>query len=156
MASVRIRLEREEELTPDFLDLFSKLLINNADFSAGEQLQEGAEVGYRDFHELLVRSCHFKHGLKSPVGRGRAFAFDFLSRSNSLVLLLDLSPYMLVYSHGTRSFPLANLEELALHLLRRLALRAASNPSNDYRLSVLLFSVFRKELEVQSVPPSQW
>ncbi len=149
MASVQIRLDRDEELTPDFLDLFSKLIINNADFALAEHLQEGIEVPYRVFHDLLAKSCQFKHGLKSPLGRSRTqFTFNFVSRSNCLVLLLDLSPYMLIYNHGTRSFPLANLEEIALHLLRKLVLRAASDPGSDYRVSVVFFSVFRKEVEV--------
>lgn len=145
MASVRIRLDKEEELTPDFLDLFSKLIINNADFAFAEQLHEGTEVPYRAFHQLLAKSCQFKHGLKSPLGRSRTqFTFNFTSRSNCVVLLLDLSPYMLIYNHGTRSFPLANLEEITLNLLKKLVQRAASDPSSDYRVSVVLFSVFRK------------
>lgn len=63
------------------------------------------------------------------------------------MLLLDLSPYMLLYNHGTRSFPLANLEEIALHLLRQVAQRAMSDTSCEYRVSVVLFSVFGKEAE---------
>jgi len=95
-----------------------------------EQLHEESELPFRHFHSLLAKACHFKHALKSPVSaRSRSLTFNFSSKNNALVLLLDLSPYMLLYNHGTRSFPLANLQEIALHLLRQVAQRAASDIS---------------------------
>ena len=65
------------------------------------------------------------------------------------MLLLDLSPYMLLYNHGTRSFPITNLEEITLHLLRQVSKRAMGDAACEYRVSVVLFSVFGKEAEVQ-------
>ena len=116
----------------------------------GEHLQELGSVSYTEFQDYLYKSYNFKHnGLKSPLNKwNKAFTFDFESKSNNLVFLLDLSPYMLVYNYGTKSFPLKNLEEIIIYILKRLCERAKADLSCDYRITIYLFSIYRKDLEV--------
>lgn len=37
--------------------------------------------------------------------------------------MLDLSPYMLIYNYGSKSFPLKDMQEIIINLLRTLAKR---------------------------------
>ena len=59
--------------------------------------------------------------------------------------MLDLSPYMLIYNYGTKSFPLKNMQEIVINLLKKLANRKDKDNGNEIKIAIYLFSVYKKE-----------
>jgi len=51
---------------------------------------------------------------------------------------------MLIYNFGTKTFPLKNLQEIAVFLMSQLAKRSVNDLSYEYRISIYLFSIFKK------------
>jgi hypothetical protein len=64
--------------------------------------------------------------------------------------MLDLSPYMLIYNYGSKTFPLKNMQEIIINLLRKLAERHQSNKEYVYNVTIYLFSTHKKYIEVAS------
>ena len=88
--------------------------------------------------------------MKSPNPKlNQSLSFDFEGKTNNIVFLLDLSPYMLVYNFGSKSFPLKNLQEIIIFLLKSIAFRQAKLPDHEFIVTIYFFSIYRKELEVQ-------
>jgi hypothetical protein len=63
---------------------------------------------------------------------------------NNITFVLDLSPYMMIFNYGTKSFPLTNLEEITKNLLKKIVLRKKVNPDFHYNISIYLFSIYNK------------
>lgn len=100
---------------------------------------------YSKFHDYLINSVSLKHnGLKTITKSNEIYNVNFQCKSNNILLMLDLSPYMLIYNFGTKTFPLKNLQEIAVLLMSLLAARSKRDPSYEYRISIYLFSVFKK------------
>jgi len=106
---------------------------------------------YCQLSEYLFNSSFLKHnGMKSPNPKlNQSLSFDFEGKTNNIVFLLDLSPYMLVYNFGSKSFPLKNLQEINIFLLKSIAFRQAKLPDHEFIVTIYFFSIYRKELEVQ-------
>lgn len=94
--------------------------------------------------------------MKSPNSKvSQSLCFNFECKTNNLVFMLDLSPYMLIYNYGSKSFPLKNLQEIVITLLRKLATRQTLLPDHEFNITIYLFSIYRKEVEVSlSIPRS--
>jgi hypothetical protein len=136
-------------LTADFLDLFSKLIINNTDYIFNLHFENKSEMRYSQFYDYMVNSINLKHnGLKSITKWSEVYTCNFQCKSNNVLLLLDLSPYMLIYNFGTKTFPLKNIQEIAFALMAQLTKRSGIDLSYEYHISVYLFSIFKKEYEV--------
>lgn len=120
---IRVALEKEEELTSEFMDMFAKFIIHNADTISGVHYDIRSCMKYSELSEYLSNMSRLKHnGLKSPTKQqNQKISFNFESKSNTIVFMLDLSPYMLVYNYGCKSFPLKNMQEIIVNLLRTLA-----------------------------------
>lgn len=51
-----------------------------------------------------------------PKADRKNYLFSFEAYNNSIILLLDLSPYMLLYDYSTKSFVLQNMEEIVQNI----------------------------------------
>lgn len=102
---------------------------------------------YAQLYEYLTNSTNLKHnGLKSTISKlNQSLRFNFESKSNSIIFMLDLSPYMLIYNYGTKSFPLKNMQEIVINLLKKLANRKDKDNGNEIKIAIYLFSVYKKE-----------
>jgi len=58
---------------------------------------------------------------------------------------------MLVYNYGSKSFPLKNLQEIMVYLIRKVVARQSALPGHEFNITIYLFSIYQKELEV--TPP---
>jgi len=63
--------------------------------------------------------------------------------------MLDVSPHMLVYNYGTKTFPLKNMQEIVIYMLRKLSEKYQANKGYQYNVSIYLFSIYQKPLEVR-------
>lgn len=52
----------------------------------------------------------------APKTENNKYLFRFEAHNNSIIILLDLSPYMLLYDYSTKSFVLQNMEEIVRDL----------------------------------------
>lgn len=50
----------------------------------------------------------------------KSYVFRFLARSNHIMLVLDVSPYMYRYDFATKCFSIQNLEDVLVLLFRLL------------------------------------
>jgi hypothetical protein len=133
------------------MDLFSKFIIHNGDSIAGLHYNLPEQMRFKQLTEHLTNSASLRHnGLKSPSAKPRQrLNFNFRSKSNTIAFMLDLSPYMLVYNYGSKAFPIKNLQEIIIHLLKKLAERHQQDPEYNYNVSIYLFSCHQKQLEVK-------
>ena len=60
--------------------------------------------------------------------------------------MLDLSPYMLIYNYGTKTFPLKNLQEIIKFLVKQLTTLYLKHKhkSYHYKISIYLYSIYQK------------
>lgn len=149
---IKIVLEKEEELTPEFMDMFAKFIVQNGDAIAGLHSEIKGEMKYGELSEYMLNASKIKYNvLKSPGHKplqSQKLSFNFKSKSNTIVFMLDLSSYMLLYNYGCKSFPLKNLQEIIICLLKKLSLRYQQNKEYSYKISIYLFSVYRKSVDV--------
>lgn len=135
IVSILIKLNKNDELQPEFVDAFSKFVINNSNFDFNERYGDIRETTYLEFYETLknlrnqtnrsqcLKESHegfkktrsYQSVLRStvdilPQTQRKKYLFRFQAYNNSIIILLDLSPYMLLYDYSTKSFALQNME----------------------------------------------
>lgn len=55
---------------------------------------------------------------------------------------------MLIYNFGTNSFPIKNMQEIVVYLLKRLTERLKRDPTVEYKISIYMYSIYCKKLDV--------
>ena len=64
------------------------------------------------------------NGLKSPMSKySQKLSYNFESKSNKIVFMLDVSSYMMIYNYGSKAFPIKNMEEIIIFLLKNIVKR---------------------------------